>query len=157
MIVPLILDPLLKLIDKGVEFLREGERQKKLFFEEVIQPLEDAFEELYAAHIATFKQTRKMLLSSKSANEIASFVEGRILFEQGTTELLLRLTRFDEEQDWRRVPTNNLAQEFSAYVASIARCLISPDVSPRPTVAYYLAGSAASETEKQRIWRASSG
>jgi ABC-type polysaccharide/polyol phosphate transport system ATPase subunit len=85
MIVPLILDPLLKLIDKGVEFLREGEHQKKLFFEEVIQPLEEAFEELYAAHIATLKQTRKMLLSSKSANEIASFVEGRILFEQGTT------------------------------------------------------------------------
>lgn len=66
-------------------------------------------------------------------------MEGRILFEQGTTELLLRLTQFDEEQDWRRVPTNNLEQEFSAYVASMARCLISPDVSPQPTVAYYLA------------------
>lgn len=56
---PLILDPLLKLIDKGVEFLREGERQNKLFFEEVIQPLENVFEELYATRIATFKQTRR--------------------------------------------------------------------------------------------------
>jgi hypothetical protein len=59
-----------------VEFLREGERQKKLFLEEVIQPLEDTFEELYAAHIATFRQTRKMLLNSRSANEVVSFVEG---------------------------------------------------------------------------------
>jgi hypothetical protein len=52
--IPLI-DSLLKLIDQGIALLRENERQRKLFFEEVVKPLHTVFEELYAAHIATFQ------------------------------------------------------------------------------------------------------
>jgi hypothetical protein len=41
MIVPLILDPLLKLIDREWNSCVKENARKKLFFEEVIQPLED--------------------------------------------------------------------------------------------------------------------
>jgi hypothetical protein len=65
MIMPLILDPLLKLIDKGVESLREGERQKKLFFEEVIQPLENVIRRAVCSSHCNVQANPKMLLSSQ--------------------------------------------------------------------------------------------
>jgi hypothetical protein len=136
----ILIDPLLRLVDKGIDFLRENERQRKRFFEEVVKPLEAEFDKLYEGHIATFRETRDMLLEQREPSKIASFVAGRILFEQGTTELLVRLTKPDPDQDWRDVPSgNDLKAHFAAYVASIARCLISPDYEARPSVAYYLA------------------
>jgi hypothetical protein len=136
----ILIDPLLRLVDKGIDLLRENERQRKRFFEEVVNPLEAEFDKLYEGHIATFRETRDMLLEEREPSKIASFVEGRILFEQGSTETLVRLTKLDPDQDWRHVPSgNDLKTHFETYVASIARCLISPDYQARPTVMYYLA------------------
>lgn len=60
-----MIELLLKLLDKSVEFLREGEKKKKLFFDEVVTPIQNEFQKLYDGHVATFKQARSMLLDSQ--------------------------------------------------------------------------------------------
>jgi len=137
-----MIDSLVKLIEHGTKLLRESERQKKLFFEEVVKPTQTSFETLYHDHLKTFDRARTMVLDKDCpAADIAEFVRTRILFEQGTTELLLRLTKVGHSDDWRRTPKRGeLEDRFNAYIACIAGCLISPDVEVGPPqVSYYLA------------------
>jgi hypothetical protein len=100
-----MVDLLLRLFDKGIELLREGDKQKGLFFEDVVKPTHSLFERMYQEHIATLERTREMLLDpTQTPTAIARFVNGRVLFEQGTIERLLPLTRLGEPHDWRRIP-----------------------------------------------------
>jgi hypothetical protein len=139
--VPLLpLDGLLKLIDKAIDFLRENERQRKRFFDEVVKPLETVFDELYTGHLAAFAQTREMILQGRGADEIIAYVRGRILFEQNVPDLLKRLTRLGEEADWRQIPSGNgLKEHFTLHVEKIASCLRSPKEPSEPQVGYYVA------------------
>jgi hypothetical protein len=131
-----MIDLLIKLIEKGVDLLREGERQKKLVFDEVVKPIQALFQKMYDDHIKTFADTRSMLLSEESkCRDIVSLVEGRLLFEGGTTELLYRLTGTGGHGRIRR----GLKDDFDEYVSAIANCLISPNRGHGGGVVYYLA------------------
>lgn len=154
-----MLDLLLKLIDKGIELLQEGQRRRKEFFESVVTPLHSHFEKLYEDHIRTFAKTREMLLDdSKAPKEIASFVEGRLLLEHGTVELLRRLTKRSETQPaFHSRQEKELAQYFENYVSSIAECLVSPVQMDFQSVAYYVALEnivrSLSERSEERVSR----
>jgi hypothetical protein len=137
-----VIDLFLRLIDKGIELLREGERRKKQFFEEVVKPIQAFFQKMYDDHIKTFADTRSMLLSEKSkSRDIVSLVEGRLLFEHGTTELLYRLTGTGGDIGGKigRL-RGSLKDDFDEYVSDIAKCLISPNPQNlQGGIVYYVA------------------
>jgi hypothetical protein len=129
-----VIDLFLKLIDKGIELLREGERRKKQFFEEVVKPIQALFQKMYDDHIKTFADTRSMLLSEKSkSRDIVSLVEGRLLFAHGTTELLYRLTGTGGNIGVKigRL-RGSLRDDFDEYVSDIAK-LVSLSIAYNST------------------------
>jgi hypothetical protein len=137
-----MIDVLVKLIEKGIELLREGERQRKLFFDDVVKPIQAVFETMCRDHLVTFKQTRCMLLDTKHpASDIATFVEGKVLLERGTIHLLIRLTDQVGDVRWRRTPTRGeLDDRFAAYLACVTQCLASPsNHGAQASIVYYAA------------------
>ena len=140
----LALETLGKLVDKGIDLLREGERQKKLFFEEVVKPTQEVFDRMYQDHIATFAKSWTMLLDPEAESKnIAAFVKERILFEGDVPIMLRRLTSSETPDDWRRTP-GKLKDHYAEYIASVRECLnsIEQEGSGYERVGYYAALSS---------------
>jgi hypothetical protein len=130
------IQPLISLLQLAVSQLRQPKVQRAEFEKSLVEPLNEKFEQMYENHIATFRQVRAMILASRPAAEIGSFVRETILFEQNVTEVLYGFTRRDHP--WQHLPGGDeLNDAFIEYVASIARCLRSP--SRDTTVLVYYA------------------
>src|SRR5438309_6473953 len=139
------MDPLLGLIalcEKGIAFISERKRQKEALFDDVIDPLQKAFEKMYEQHLATFARVQEMITDRKAAPaEIVALVEDRVLFEGGAIDRLGFLAEPPQPGSWQYAPEiGEVAELYRSYVHSVATCLVSPTRYPqRFQVGYYLA------------------
>lgn len=109
-----MLDLIQSLIDRGIQFLREGQERRKAFFREIVEPTHATFEQFSSEHITTFVEVKDSLHSGKPLREISRMVERRHTQEYASWSSFRHL---DELGD--RVP---LEQYFARYVEAIQTC-----------------------------------
>lgn len=114
-----MLDFIKPLAEKAIELLREGERKRGAFFDEIIIPLHTNFLEMQAAHTKTFNDVRISARNGKiSTKDIASMVRQRSIEESTTWQT------FSSLRDGNIFnPRVDLKYEFVAYVDSLQKCL----------------------------------
>ena len=133
---------IIALCEKGIAWVNERSRQKKVLFESVVEPLQTAFEKMYEQHLATFATVQDMLSDPKTEpSKIAELVENRVLFESGAIQRLGRLATPSQSRDRGHAQgSGEVGDLLEAYIASVATCLVSPtDYPQRFQVGYYVA------------------
>lgn len=128
-----MLDLFIKLIEKGIELLKERERSRKHFFDEVAAPLHAAFNRLATEHMTTFRLIYDGLSQpSPDIAGLARVIQRNQLLEKGSVQLLSRLL---SEAKSVELPTGNLAEPFQKYLTTASSCLLEPDTRLRPWIA----------------------
>jgi hypothetical protein len=120
----LVIDVLIalpKLVNEGIRLLREGESNRKKFFEVCVGPIQNALDRLYEAHGATFQAAHKAA-ESEDFDQLRKVVETAVRFEQGNTDRLA--IAVSSARDIR--VRGQLGRLFKEYVDTVALLIIPP-------------------------------
>jgi len=114
-----------KLVNEGIRFIKEGEANRKKFFDIRVKPIKDVCNILYDAHISTLQNILDSVRQG-DLNKAARMIENAVLFEQGNTDQLAIAVKNAESVKVK----GHLGDLFSNYINYIGKILV-PNEKPQ--------------------------
>lgn len=127
-----MLDALLKLIDKAIAFIREGESRRASFFTEIVEPIHQTFGQFCDEHLATFDEILKSLADqSIPLKDILATLDRKETLERGSWLIFERL------EEIGRASKASLDDHYTDYITALGQCLFQTQRSPQTSIVFY--------------------
>ena len=116
-----LLKALPQLIQEGISLIKEGEANRKNFFEVKVKPIQSSSQILFDAHLITLRKILESLQDGKEDVAI-KLVESATLFEQAYTDELADSVYQAQTIEVR----GELGDLFSFYLLCVGKILVTP-------------------------------